>query len=77
MRLSEEEAVRLGILPKKTKKSKYRSNKVWNDGIAFDSQKEADFYCELKIKLRAGLITGFCRQARFVVIEGENGNRGT
>ena len=41
------------------KKSKYRSNKVSIDGHTFDSQKEADFYCELKIKLQAKEINVF------------------
>ena len=35
------------------KKSKYRANKVSIDGHTFDSQKEADYYCELKLKLHA------------------------
>ena len=35
----------------KKKKSKYRSNKVSIDGHTFDSQKEANYYLELKLKL--------------------------
>lgn len=62
--------------PKK-KTNKYSSNKVWIDGICFDSQAEANYYCQLKLLLRAGVIDGFCRQARFVVTEGKNGERGT
>ena len=42
------------------RKSKYRANKVSVDGHTFDSQKEADFYCELKLKLQAKEINGFC-----------------
>lgn len=49
------------------KKSKYRSNKVSVDGHTFDSQKEADFYCELKIKLQAKEINGFCLQPIFML----------
>ncbi len=49
------------------KKSKYRSNKVSIDGHTFDSQKEADFYCELKIKLQAKEINGFCLQPIFML----------
>lgn len=49
------------------KKSKYGANKVEVDGIKFDSKKEADFYNELKLRLLAGDIKGFCRQAEFVL----------
>ena len=51
-------------------KNKYYSQKTWIDGICFDSKKEADYYCQLKLLTRAGEIKGFCRQARFVVTEG-------
>ena len=37
----------------KVKKSKYRANKTSIDGHTFDSKKEADYYCELKLKLQA------------------------
>lgn len=81
MRISEQDAIRLGIIPnpKAVKKSrnKYNAKKVWVDGILFDSKSEADYYCKLKLLLRAGEITGFCRQARFVITEGINGERGT
>ena len=52
---------------KMKKKSKYRANKVSVDGHTFDSQKEADFYCELKIKLQAKEINGFCLQPIFML----------
>ena len=55
---------------KKTKKSKYRSNKISIDGHTFDSQKEADYYCELKIKLQANEINGFCMQPIFMLAPG-------
>ena len=51
-------------------KNKYYSQKTWIDGICFDSKKEADYYCHLKLLTREGEIKGFCRQARFVVTEG-------
>ena len=51
----------------KKKKSKYNANKVEVDGIKFDSKKEADFYNELKLRLSAGDIKGFCRQAEFIL----------
>lgn len=59
------------------KKSKYNSRKVWIDGIAFDSQKEADYYCQLKLLLKSGVIDGFCRQARFVVTTGNDETKAT
>jgi hypothetical protein len=49
------------------RKSKYRANKVSIDGHTFDSQKEADYYCELKIKLQAKEINGFCLQPTFIL----------
>lgn len=49
------------------RKSKYRANKVSIDGHTFDSQKEADYYCELKIKLHAKQINGFCLQPTFIL----------
>ena len=55
---------------KQTKKSKYRANKVSIDGHTFDSQKEADFYCELKLKLKDGEINGFCLQPIFILAPG-------
>ena len=54
----------------KIKKSKYRANKVSIDGHTFDSQKEADFYCELKVRLQAKEINGFCLQPIFVLAPG-------
>ena len=54
----------------KKRKSKYRSNKVSIDGHTFDSQKEADFYCELKLRLKSGEINGFCLQPIFILAPG-------
>ena len=54
----------------KAKKSKYRSNKVSVDGHTFDSQKEADYYCDLKIRLQAKEIDGFCLQPIFMLAPG-------
>ena len=77
MRISEKEAQQLGLISKGKPQSKYNSRRIKVDGITFDSQVEANYYCNLKILLRIGEITGFCRQARFVVTEGRNGERGT
>ena len=49
------------------KKAKYRANKTSVDGHTFDSQKEADYYCELKLKLQAKQINGFCLQPTFIL----------
>lgn len=62
---------------KEPKKNKYNSRKVWVDGIAFDSQKEADYYCQLKLLQRAGEIEGFSMQARFIVTAGSGDTRAT
>lgn len=45
--------------------SKYGNHKVTLDGIAFDSEKEAIRYAELKLLQRAGEISGLERQKRF------------
>ena len=52
------------------RKSKYRANKVAVDGHTFDSQKEADYYCELKLRLQAKEINGFCLQPIFILAPG-------
>lgn len=59
--------------PKAKPKSKYGNKKVSVDGIIFDSQAEANYYCNLKILLRMGEIDGFCRQPRFIITEGVDG----
>jgi len=59
----------LGIEPEK-KKPKYHNNKVIADGVYFDSQLEADKYSDLKLQLKMGTISGFCRQAEFILQEG-------
>lgn len=77
---TEKEAAALGIKiadSERKRKNKYNSKKVVVDGIKFDSQAEANYYCILKILLRKGEIDGFCRQARFIITEGKNGEKGT
>lgn len=61
----------------KKPKSKYGARKTNVDGISFDSQAEANYYCKLKILLQKGEIDGFCRQARFLVTDGKDGEKGT
>ena len=53
------------------KKSKYNSKKTKVDGIVFDSQFEADYYSNLKIRQRIGDIAGFALQPKFVLTDGE------
>lgn len=52
---------------KGNKRSKYGAVKTKIDGHVFDSQKEADYYCELKLRLQAGEIKGFCLQPTFIL----------
>ena len=52
------------------KKAKYRANKTSVDGHTFDSQKEAEYYCELKNRLKANDIKGFCLQPTFILAAG-------
>lgn len=49
-------------------KEKYKNKKVTVDGITFDSRKEANRYCELKMLERAGQITDLDLQKVFVLI---------
>lgn len=77
MRMSEKQAKSLGIKVPNTKRTKYNAKKTKIDGITFDSKAEANFYCQLKLLLKSGKISGFCRQARFVVIAGDDESRAT
>ena len=52
------------------KNSKYRANKTSVDGHTFDSKKEADYYSELKLRLQAKEINGFCLQPTFILAPG-------
>ena len=65
----------LGI--KQPKKSKYNNKKVIVDGIKFDSQKEAEYYCRLKLLKQAGEIKDFGLQPRYVLQHGfeKNGEK--
>ena len=48
-------------------KSKYKAKKTSIDGHSFDSLKEANYYEELKLRLRVGEIRGFCIQPTFIL----------
>lgn len=55
---------------KATKRTKYRANKTSVDGHTFDSKKEAEYYCNLKMRLQAHDIKGFCLQPTFMLAPG-------
>ena len=48
--------------------NKYHSRKITVDGICFDSQREAQRYCELVLLQRAGKITNLERQKTYELI---------
>ena len=48
--------------------SKYHNRKITRDGETFDSAKEYQRFCELKLLARAGEITDLKRQVKFVLI---------
>lgn len=49
--------------------NKYRATKTSIDGKKFDSIKEAEFYQNLKLRLRSGDIKGFCLQPVFILAD--------
>ena len=67
--ISEKKAKELGLIPDK-KKSKYNARKTVVDGITFDSKKESEYYCELKLRVQAGEIESFDLQPAFILQEG-------
>jgi hypothetical protein len=48
-------------------RSKYGAKKTNVDGITFDSKKEAEYYCDLKLQTAIGEIDGFCMQPVFIL----------
>ena len=56
--------------------SKYGNQKVTIDGITFDSKKEAARYAELRLLLRAGVISDLRRQVRFELIPKQTDENG-
>lgn len=70
-RLSEKQARELlGDKYPEPKKHKYNARKTTIDGVTFDSQREAEFYCELKLLVKAGKVERFELQPEFVLQEG-------
>lgn len=55
---------------KKIKKTKYKSYKTSVDGHTFDSLKEANYYNDLKLRLKSDDIKGFCLQPTFILAPG-------
>lgn len=56
-------------------KSKYHNKKTIMDGIKFDSRKESERYCELKLLEQSGKIKGLELQKRFEIVPKVNGNK--
>lgn len=52
------------------KRHKYGARKTTVDGITFDSQAEANYYCQLKLLQRAGEINDIELQPKFELIPG-------
>ncbi len=71
MRWTEEEYMnwleKQGQIPikRRPKKSKYNNIKTTVDGITFDSKKEAEYYCMLKMLKQAGEIKDFGLQQKY------------
>lgn len=65
---------RVALLPmdgRMVRRSKYNARKTIVDGITFDSKHEADVWCRLKLREKAGEIANLERQVRFdLSIEG-------
>lgn len=55
---------------KKPKRNKYGAKKTWCDGICFDSQKEANYYGQLKLLHRAGALDGYMVHGALVCTTG-------
>lgn len=56
--------------PGSPKRHKYNAKKTVIDGITFDSQREAEFYCELKLLVQAGEVAWFYLQPQFILQKG-------
>lgn len=57
--------------------SKYNSRKMEVNGIVFDSQKEGNYYCQLLMLERAGVVTDIRLQVPFVLQPKYTKNDGT
>jgi hypothetical protein len=61
------------IAPHPPKRAKYGNTKTTVDGIKFDSRKEANRFCELKLLQKAGAISALELQPEFPIVM--NGKR--
>lgn len=52
------------------KENKYNARKTWRWGLCFDSQKEADFFDELRLRHKAGQIAGYLFHGKLILAEG-------
>lgn len=55
----------LSLTGPEKKRPKYGNRRVVVDGIAFDSQHEANVYATLMLRVRAGELKTVCRQVKF------------
>lgn len=56
-----------GTITKPKKRNKYNAKAVTVDGHRFDSQKEADYYGELKLRLKSGDVYWFTVKPLFIL----------
>lgn len=61
---------------KPKKENKYHATKIQADGMVFDSRKEYQRWCELKLLLKAGRISDLKRQVRYTVIPKQTDSHG-
>lgn len=59
----------------KIKNQKYNNQGNWYDGVYFRSQLELRRYCQLKILMNTGEISGFIIQPRFILQTGDENNK--
>jgi hypothetical protein len=57
----------------KITKSKFNNVKIEDDGFKFDSKKEHKRYCELRLLVKAGIITDLKLQVPFALIPSQSG----
>lgn len=55
----------------KQRPSKYGAKKTRVDGIVFDSAREAEYYGELMMEYRSGMISAVARQCEFILQDGD------
>lgn len=66
-KLREQAEIKLGL---QEKKNKFNASKTEVDGIKFDSKAEAEYYANLKMLERAGVIHDLKLQPRFLLQDG-------